>query len=185
MCPGGLVIAAASEPGGVCTNGMSARARDGFYANSGVLADVRTEDFGSAHPLAGIALQRRIEQAAFLSSPSVNGYVPLMESLGTFCGSDSALARCLPAFAVRDIREALPVFGRRIKGFDAEDALVYGPETRSSSPVRILRGADMQSSVKGLYPCGEGAGYAGGIVSAAVDGLKAAECVIDALQRTL
>ncbi|MDR1028686.1 MAG: NAD(FAD)-utilizing dehydrogenase, partial [Clostridiales Family XIII bacterium] len=113
MCPGGRVIAAASEPGGVCTNGMSERARDGIRANSAILADVRPEDFGDAHPLAGFAFQRRIEQAAFAASGAGNGYVPIRETLDLFRSPESALARCLPAFVVRDIIEAMPAFGRK------------------------------------------------------------------------
>ncbi|MDR1953965.1 MAG: NAD(FAD)-utilizing dehydrogenase [Clostridiales Family XIII bacterium] len=181
MCPGGQVIAAASESQGICTNGMSERARAGAYANSAVLVDVRPEDFGSDHPLAGFALQREIESRAFAISAandSVHGYLPLTETLAIFGGSDSALAQCLPEFIARDIREALPVFARRLAGFDAADTRIYGPETRSSSPVRIPRDAAMQSNIRGLYPCGEGAGFAGGIMSAAVDGLKVAEQII-------
>jgi uncharacterized FAD-dependent dehydrogenase len=175
MCPGGSVIAVASEPRGVCTNGMSERARDGSFANSAVLVDVRLEDFGDAHPLAGCELQRKAERAAF----SLKGdYSLFSETLEDFASEGSALAACLPSFVSRDIMEAIPVFGRRIKGFDAADTRVYGPETRSSSPVRIPRGADMQCNISGLYPCGEGAGWAGGIVSAAADGVRVAERVI-------
>jgi uncharacterized FAD-dependent dehydrogenase len=182
MCPGGEVIAAASEPNGVCANGMSNHARSGKYANSAVLADVRTDDFASSHPLAGMEFQRKWERAAFdiAKRQATESLLP-MESLADFCGADSRLANCLPDFAVRDIREALPFFGKKIRGFDVPDARLYGPETRSSAPVRITRAKEtMQSSISGIYPCGEGAGFAGGIMSAAVDGIKVAEVIISA-----
>ncbi|MDR1068123.1 MAG: FAD-dependent oxidoreductase [Clostridiales Family XIII bacterium] len=174
MCPGGEVVAAASERGGVTSNGMSNNARSGEYANSAVLVDVRVDDFESAHPLAGVEFQRRWERAAY----SIKDSLLPSETLGEFMGENSILAACLPDFAVRDIREALPAFGKRIEGFDMPSAKLYGPETRSSSPVRIPRGKTMQAAVAGLYPCGEGAGYAGGIMSAAIDGIKAAEQII-------
>jgi uncharacterized FAD-dependent dehydrogenase len=178
MCPGGEVVAAASERGGVTSNGMSNNARSGEYANSALLVDVRVDDFTSAHPLAGVEFQRTWERAAYSAADSL---LPV-ETLGEFMGEHSVLASCLPDFAVRGIREALPVFGKHIEGFDAPDAKLYGPETRSSSPVRIPRGETMQSAVTGLYPCGEGAGYAGGIMSAAIDGIKAAERIIAAFR---
>lgn len=230
MCPGGTVVAAASEQNGICTNGMSGSARDGTWANSAVLVDVRPADFGGNHPLSGIEFQRRYERAAFellkkrgfssapdsepqnpiiefdvnralgrldhalsvnptlrdlnrervtdltpgSSSPKSVGYIPT-EPLAAFAGADSLLAGCLPDFVRRGILEAMPAFGKKIAGFDAPDTCLFGPETRSSSPVRILRDAQMASGFEGIYPCGEGAGYAGGIMSAAVDGIKAAE----------
>ncbi|MDR0851586.1 MAG: NAD(FAD)-utilizing dehydrogenase [Clostridiales Family XIII bacterium] len=191
MCPGGTVAAAASEQGCVFSNGMSDRARDSGNANSAVLVDVRTSDFGSDDPLAGILFQQKYERAAFelvrstqsAHSPEQisvreNAYRLPTETIREFYGNDSMLGRCLPAFVVRGLREAFPVFGRKITGFDDETAMLFGPETRSSSPVRVLRREDMQSNIRGVYPCGEGAGYAGGIMSAAVDGIKAAEAVI-------
>lgn len=173
MCPGGEVITASSEPGGVVTNGMSFSDRGGMFANSGLLCDVRTEDFGSDHPLAGIAFQRKYERLAF--ELGGGDYTAPSAVLADFKGSDAAA--CLPVFAVSCIEEALPYLGRRLSGFDAPDALMTSVESRSSSPVRILRGKDMMCTVRGVYPCGEGAGYAGGIVSSAVDGIRAAEMI--------
>lgn len=189
MCPGGRVINASSEPDGVNVNGMSLHARDGENANAAVLVGVRPEDFGSAHPLAGVELQRRIERAAFccagrtLRAPcqrvedflagratsSLGGVRPTYRPGVT----PADLAAFLPHFVTDDLRLALPLLGRRLKGFDHPNALLTGPEVRSSAPLRILRDAGRQSCVAGLYPLGEGAGYAGGIVSAAVDGLCA------------
>jgi uncharacterized FAD-dependent dehydrogenase len=180
MCPGGTVVSAASESGGVFSNGMSDRARDSGSANSAVLVDVRTSDFEGDDVLAGIRFQQKYERLAFEhgSSAQENAYRLPAETLGDFFGDGSALAACLPEFVTRSLREAFPVFGRRIAGFDDEGASLFGPETRSSSPVRVLRNEDMQSNIAGVYPCGEGAGYAGGIMSAAVDGIRAAEAVI-------
>jgi uncharacterized FAD-dependent dehydrogenase len=186
MCPGGEVIAAASECGGVTSNGMSDSARDGAYANSAILVDVGPADFGGDHPLAGVAFQRGYERAAFLCAKNRTSSLPERrgspsaallptEALADFFGENSVFEECLPVFALRAIRGALPVFGGRIQGFDAPTARLYGPETRSSSPVRIPRGSDGMSNITGVYPAGEGAGYAGGILSAAVDGLRAAE----------
>ena len=196
MCPGGQVVAASSEPGGVCTNGMSAFARDGANANSALLVGVSPADFPSAHPLAGVALQRELERAAFAAGGG--GYrAPAQLAGDLLAGRESRalgevlptylpgvalgdLRCCLPPFVLDALREALPRFGRQVRGFDAPDVLLTAPETRSSSPVRIPRGADGQASIRGLYPAGEGAGHAGGILSAAVDGLKAAERVLEA-----
>jgi uncharacterized FAD-dependent dehydrogenase len=194
MCPGGQVVAASSEPGTICTNGMSKRARDGAFANSAVLVDVRPSDFGSEHPLAGIDFQRKSEEAAYAlrqelleaggvtinrnDGEATHEYTLIQETVSEFADTHSLLAKCLPDFVMQGIREALPVFGRRISGFDGEAAQLFGPETRSSSPIRILRDETLQSSIPGLYPCGEGAGYAGGILSAAVDGIKAAEQIL-------
>jgi len=191
MCPGGRVVAASSEPGGVCTNGMSAFARDGVNANSGLLVGVSPADFPSAHPLAGMALQRELERVAFAAGGG--DYRAPAQLVGDLlAGRESRalgavaptylpgvalgdLRCCLPPFVLDALREALPRFGRQVRGFDAAGALLTAPEARSSSPVRIVRGADGQASIRGIYPAGEGAGYAGGILSAAVDGLKAAE----------
>lgn len=195
MCPGGVVVAAASEQGGVVTNGMSAFARDGENANSALLVGVSPADFPSAHPLAGMHLQREWEQRAFLAGGG--DYRAPAQRVGDFLlgrksralGSVRAtyrpgvtpadLSECLPAFALQAMREALPLLDRRLRGFAMPDAVLTGPETRSSSPVRILRGQDGQSTgLVGLFPCGEGAGYAGGITSAAVDGIRIAEHVL-------
>jgi len=194
MCPGGAVVAAASELGGVVTNGMSEQARNRPNANSALLVGVTPEDFFDRHPLAGVAYQRHWEERAFVQGGSdcrapiqtvgdfLHGrktaqwgkvqptYIPGVE------GSD--LAGCLPMFVSETMKEALLHFDRKIKGFASHDALLTGVETRSSSPVRILRDAGLESNVRGLYPAGEGAGYAGGIMSAAVDGIKVGEAII-------
>jgi len=191
MCPGGHVVAAASENGGVVTNGMSYHARDGINANSAVLVSVGPGDFGSDDPLAGVRFQREWESTAYRLAGEC--YRAPAQLVGDFLKKQTSKAvgdvqptykpgvewtsldKCLPAFAADAIRRALPVFDRRIKGFARYDAVLTGVESRSSSPVRIERDAMCVSSVKGLYPCGEGAGYAGGILSAAVDGMRCAE----------
>ncbi len=193
VCPGGQVVAAASEPGRLVTNGMSPRARDGAVINGGLLVGVSPADFGSGGPLAGVNFQRIWEEAAFaLGGGDFRAPVQTVGDLLAGRGSRSLgavvptyrpgvtpadLSRCLPDYVTETLRGALPLLGRRLRGFDAPDAVLTGVETRSSSPVRILRGEDFQSAVRGLYPCGEGAGYAGGITSAAVDGIRAAEAV--------
>ena len=193
MCPGGQVIAAASEAGGVCTNGMSVYARDGENANAALLVDVRTDDFPSAHPLAGLAMQRAWEQAAFRLGGS-NYRAPAQRTEDFLHGRASLrlgdvtptyrpgvtltdLSTILPAFAANGLRVGIPLLARQLRGFDHPDAVLTGIEARSSSPVRIPRGDTLESSIAGLYPAGEGAGYAGGIMSAAVDGLRVAEAV--------
>jgi uncharacterized FAD-dependent dehydrogenase len=194
MCPGGTVVAAASEPGRVVTNGMSQYSRNERNANAGIVVGITPEVDYPGHPLAGIALQRRWEEAAFTAGGSTYA-APGQRVADFLAGAPSQalgavvpsykpgvqltdLAVCLPAFAVEAIREAIPVFGRQIPGYDTADAMLTGVETRTSSPVRITRGRDFQSlNTQRLYPAGEGAGYAGGILSAAVDGIKAAEAV--------
>lgn len=172
MCPGGHVINASSEEKTAVTNGMSNSGRDSFYANSGLLVDVRTEDFGSDHPLAGIAFQRKYEHLAYEMGSGSNPKTVYAE----FRDNDDDKVRCsLPEFAAESIIEAMPHLGKKLKGFDSDDAVMTAVETRSSSPVRIRRGEDMQTTITGIYPAGEGPGYAGGIMSAAVDGIKAAE----------
>jgi uncharacterized FAD-dependent dehydrogenase len=194
MCPGGTVVAAASEPGRVVTNGMSQYSRNERNANAGIVVGITPEEDYPGSPLAGVALQRHWEEQAFIAggktyaapAQRVGDFLKAIPSttLGSVVPSyrpgvtPTDLAACLPDYAVSAIREALTAFGRQIKGFDMEDAVLTGVETRTSSPVRIRRGADFQSvNVKGLYPAGEGAGYAGGILSAAVDGIKVAEAV--------
>ena len=197
MCPGGEVVAAASEAGGVTVNGMSEYARDAVNSNAALLVGVGPGDFGSDDPLAGVSFQRRIEQAAFrLGGGHYRAPVQLVgdflagrasDTLGDIVPSyrpgvtPADLRECLPAIITEPLRAALPLFGRQIEGFDRPDAVLTGVETRSSSPVRLLRGEDGQSALRGLYPCGEGAGYAGGIMSAAVDGIRTAERLIAAL----
>ena len=190
MCPGGQVVAAASEENRLVTNGMSLSSRAAANANSGLLVDVRREDFHNDEPLAGVAFQEKYEHLAFLAGGS--NYRAPAQRLGDFMKAEQVaestcqpsyrpgvtwtdLSACLPDFAVEAIREALPVLGKKLKGFDHGDAILTGVETRSSSPLRISRDKGLMSNIRGLYPGGEGAGYAGGIVSAAVDGIKIAE----------
>ncbi|OUO89671.1 FAD-dependent oxidoreductase [Gordonibacter sp. An230] len=246
MCPGGEVVCAASEEGGVVVNGMSRFARDGLNANSALLVGVGPEDFGSDHPLAGVALQRRMERAAFEAARAAGGapYEAPAQTVGDFLagrsGNASATVRptyargvawcdlreCLPPFVADALARALPLLDRRLHGFADGDAVMTGVETRSSSPVRIVRDEGLQALVpgkgsaspadslpvrdapfaaagsrrprsesggvgafgactegfsgSGLYPCGEGAGYAGGIMSAACDGLRVAEALAHA-----
>jgi len=194
MCPGGWVVAAASEAGGVVTNGMSRFARDGVNANAAYLVNVLPGDFGDDHPLAGVAFQRRWEHAAFaLGGRDFRAPAQLMGDFLQGVASSSAgdveptyargvryadLAQCLPEFVTESLREAAPLLERRMRGFAAADAVLTGVETRSSAPVRVLRDETLQSNLRGVYPCGEGAGYAGGIMSAAVDGIRCAEAVL-------
>ena len=194
MCPGGTVVAATSEPGRVVTNGMSQYSRKERNANAGIVVGIEPATDYPGHPLAGVELQRRLESQAFIDGGGT--YAAPAQRVGDFlAGRPSTglgevipsykpgvrptdLSNSLPSFAIEAIREALPVFGRRIPGFDADDAVLTGVETRTSSPVRITRGSDFQSlNTRGLYPAGEGAGYAGGILSAAVDGIKVAEAL--------
>lgn len=193
MCPGGQVVAAASADETVVTNGMSLHARAGENANAALLVGITPADFGSNDPLAGVAFQEKWEHAAFIAGGS-NAHAPaqkvgdlLADRPSTACGKVrpsyrpgvkwTTLRDCLPEFAYDSLREAIPQLDRRIKGFADPDAVLTGVETRSSSPVRILRDSLGQSALRGLYPTGEGAGYAGGITSAAVDGIRAAEHV--------
>ena len=196
VCPGGQVVAAASEEGRLVTNGMSRRARDGANINGGFLVGVGPGDFGSSHPLAGVAFQRRWEEAAIALGGG--GFRAPAQTVGDFLSGRASAAlggvaptyrpgvtpadlrRCLPGYVADTLRSALPLFDRKLRGFASPEALLTGVETRSSSPVRILRGEDLQSPIRGLYPCGEGAGYAGGITSAAVDGVRVAEAVASA-----
>ena len=193
MCPGGLVFAAASEEGGVVTNGMSYSGRDGENANAALLVTLHTEDFPGEGVLAGMEWQREIERAAYRYSGSYRAPAQLA---GDFLRNQPStkpasvkpsyepgvvwgdLRRVLPARITDVLQNAIPALGQKLRGFDDPDAVLTGPETRSSSPVRILRDGTLQSSLRGLYPCGEGAGYAGGITSAAVDGLRCAEAVL-------
>lgn len=194
MCPGGQVIAAASEPGGVVTNGMSLHARDGVNANSALLVGVGPQDLGSANPLAGVDFQRRWERLAFELGGRT--FAAPAQTVGNFLAARAAkrlgsvapsyapgvvpqdLRGCLPDYVCAAMVEGVQAFDRKLRGFADPDAVLTGVETRSSSPLRILRGADMQSvGLPGLFPAGEGAGYAGGIVSSAVDGLRVAEAV--------
>lgn len=198
MCPGGHVVAAASEDGLLAVNGMSLLARDGVNANSALVVNVTPEDFPSNDVLAGVEFQRHWERLAFQLGGSYQAPVQLVgdflaDKKSTDFGSVwptyrpgtifAELKYCLPAFVVEALREAIPAFGKKIAGYDAADAVLSGVETRTSSPVRIVRNEQYQSpSAAGLYPCGEGAGYAGGIMSAAVDGLRIAGKIIETYQ---
>ena len=194
MCPGGTVVAATSEPGRVVTNGMSQYSRNERNANSGIVVGIDPERDYPGSPLAGIELQERLEAHAYVMGGS--NYQAPAQLVGDFvAGRPSTalgsvepsykpgvtlgdLAPSLPAFAIEAIREALPAFDRQIKGYNLPDAVLTGIETRTSSPLRITRGEDYQSlNLKGLFPAGEGAGYAGGILSAGVDGIRIAEAV--------
>lgn len=192
MCPGGRVVASASEEGGVVTNGMSSFARDGENANSALLVNVTPGDFTGDDVLAGMYFQREIERKAFAAGGG--DYSAPAERIGDFLGMGSAsgtveptykpsvkwtqIDKVLPKFVTDAMREAIPLFDKKLHGFAAEDAVLTAPETRSSSPVRIVRDDEtLQSDIKGVYPCGEGAGYAGGIMTAAVDGIKVAEAI--------
>ncbi len=194
MCPGGTVVAAASETGGVVTNGMSQYSRRERNANSGIVVGLTVDDYPSTHPLAGIAMQRALEQKAYVLGGKT--YDAPGQLIGDFlAGRPSTefgevkpsytpgvhltdLSSLLPDYATAALREAIPAFERNIKGFARADGLLTGVETRTSSPIRITRDATYQSlNTKGLYPAGEGAGYAGGILSASIDGIEVAEAV--------
>lgn len=194
MCPGGTVVAAASEPGRLVTNGMSQYSRNERNANAAIVVDITPEDY-PGHPLAGVAFQRQLEQKAFeLGGSNYNAPCQLVGDflkgkpstrLGSVIPSYQPgvtpcdLSQALPGYAIDALREAIPAFERSIPGFALEDAVLTGTETRTSSPVRITRNRDdFQSvNVRGLYPAGEGAGYAGGILSSAVDGIMVAEAI--------
>ncbi|HTQ71305.1 MAG TPA: NAD(P)/FAD-dependent oxidoreductase [Acidocella sp.] len=197
MCPGGTVVAATSEPERVVTNGMSQYSRAERNANAGIVVGITPADY-PGHVLAGVEFQRRWESAAYVAGGG--GYKAPGQLVGDFIAGKASkafgdvlpsykpgmhltdLAPTLPDYAIAAIREALPAFGKQIHGFDRPDALLTGVETRTSSPVRITRGKDFCSlNVRGLYPAGEGAGYAGGILSAGVDGIKVAEAVAKSL----
>jgi uncharacterized protein len=199
MCPGGTVVAATSETGRVVTNGMSQYSRNERNANAGIVVAINPEPDFPGGPLAGVALQEQLESTAYVLGGS--DYCAPGQLVGDFLRGISStqlgevvpsykpgvrlgdLSQALPAYAIEAMREALPAFGKQIRGFDREDAVLTGIESRTSSPVRITRDAETLQSlnVRGLYPCGEGAGYAGGILSAGVDGIKVAEALARSL----
>jgi len=198
MCPGGYVVAAASEEGGVVTNGMSYADRGGENANAALLVTVNPADFPYEGPLGGMYWQRQIEQKAYAVS---GGYRAPAQRVGDFLGTVAAegeaveptyrpgvvmcdLRQVLPSRITDALEEALPLLEGNLRGFSDPNAIMTGPETRSSSPVRILRDETRQSALRGLYPSGEGAGYAGGIMSAAIDGMMSAEALIAAIGET-
>jgi uncharacterized FAD-dependent dehydrogenase len=193
MCPGGTVVAATSEPGRVVTNGMSQYSRNERNANSGIVVGITPADY-PGHPLAGIAFQRHWEERAYEAGGS--NYCAPAQRIGDFLARRPSttlgsvapsyqpgvhmtdISSCVPDYATDAIREALPAFEKQIRGYAMDDALLTAVETRTSSPIRIRRGEDYQSvNTRGLYPAGEGAGYAGGILSAAIDGIEVAEAV--------
>ncbi len=194
MCPGGEVINASSEEGGLVTNGMSLYARNKDNANSALLVNVTPEDFGGSSPLAGVELQRKVERAAFSLGGS-DWRAPAQTVEGFLTGKKTGFGKITPSFLPgvcecdisslfpdyinETLRAGLSGFSRLIKAFSDGEAVLTAPETRSSSPVRILRDNTLQASLRGLYPCGEGAGYAGGILSSAVDGIRVAEAVLN------
>ena len=199
VCPGGEVVAATSEEGRVVTNGMSEFARDKENINGALLVSVTPEDFGGDGPLAGVAFQRRLEEAAY-DAGGRDYHAPAQRVEDFLAGRPSAgpgsvvpsyrpgvrwcdLHDCLPPFVSETIAQALPILGKKLLGYDAPDAVMTAVESRSSSPVRIPRRENGQSPIRGLYPCGEGAGYAGGILSAAADGCRMAEQVCLAIAR--
>lgn len=191
MCPGGYVVNASSEEGRLCVNGMSYSGRDGENSNSAIVVNVTPEDFGSEHPLAGMEFQRRWEKAAYDAG---KGVVPVQlfgdyrndrpsEKLGKVTPQIKGrytltnLKCCLPEYINNAIIEGVVSFDRRMPGYSSDDAVLSGIEARTSSPIRMVRGDDLRSEGTCIYPCGEGAGYAGGITSAAVDGIKVAEAI--------
>lgn len=192
MCPGGYVVNASSEAQHLAVNGMSYSQRDGENANSAVIVTVTPQDYGSAHPLAGIGFQRRLEAMAWREG---GGSVPV-QCFGDFCRSQATIRlgavrpQIKGKFSLANVRAVFPeelaccleqgirAMDRKIPGFAREDAVLSGVESRTSSPVRLVRSDTMESALCGIYPCGEGAGYAGGIMSAAMDGLKVAEALI-------
>lgn len=191
MCPGGVVIAGASEAGGVVTNGMSGQKRNSPFANSALVVNVTTDDFGGPDPLAGVRFQRHWEQQAFLAGGG--GYCAPAQNLLAFLGlpgkgSTSSTYRpgivatelepLLPAFIISTLREGISDFNKRLRGFVTAEATLIGIESRTSAPLRVLRDTHFESiGLRGLYPTGEGAGYAGGIMSSAVDGVKIADTI--------
>ena len=191
MCPGGYVVNASSEPGEMCVNGMSYSGRDGENSNSAIVVNVTPEDYGSDHPLAGMKFQRRWEKAAYEAG---QGAVPVQlfgdyrrdipsEKLGGVTPQIkgeyrlTSLKCCLPEYIKDAIIEGVVSFDKRMPGYSSDDAVLSGIEARTSSPVRMIRGDELRCEGTCIYPCGEGAGYAGGITSAAVDGMKVAEAI--------
>ena len=193
MCPGGLVVAAASEPDSIVTNGMSCRKRDEANANSALCVNVDERYFENSHPLAGVRFQQRLERRAFRMT---DGKGAPVQTVGSFLSGKTMdfgkvhpsytggtvqadLSQLFPTPVTDFLKQGLTVFDRKIHGFASNDAVLTGPETRTSAPVRILRNEQFESiSLSGLYPAGEGAGYAGGIMSAAVDGIRVAQGIL-------
>ena len=191
MCPGGYVVNASSEEHRLAVNGMSYSRRDSQNANTAVIVTVSPDDFGSDHPLAGVEFQRKLEEAAYLEG---NGKVPV-QLFGDFCENRPSVQlgtvtphikgmyqlanvrNIFPEFIAESLTEGIQIFDHKLPGYARCDAVISGVESRTSSPVRLIRDQSLQSEIRGIYPCGEGAGYAGGITSAAMDGIKAAEMI--------
>lgn len=191
MCPGGYVVNASSEEHRLAVNGMSYSRRDSQNANTAVIVTVSPDDFGSDHPLAGVEFQRKLEEAAYLEG---NGKVPV-QLFGDFCENRPSVQlgtvtphikgmyqlanvrNIFPEFIAESLTEGIQIFDHKLPGYARYDAVISGVESRTSSPVRLIRDQSLQSEIRGIYPCGEGAGYAGGITSAAMDGIKAAEMI--------
>lgn len=199
MCPGGTVMASTSEPGSIVTNGMSEKNRDKANANSALLVGVEPADFFKESPLDGLAYQEKYEKLAFDVAGDYRAPANLMKEFLQGKIADTHrnvkpsyphgviycdLNKCLPPYVVKSLREAIPLFDRKLHGFSDPDAVLTGIETRSSSPIRILRDEARQSNLRGIYPVGEGAGYAGGITSAAIDGLKTAMAICETVEAT-
>ncbi len=196
MCPGGVVVAGASEEGGVVTNGMSGQLRNSPFANSALVVNIRETDFGGSGPLAGIHFQRHWEQRAF--SAGGGGFHAPAQTLPSFMGLpvkgvlsstyrpgivETDLEEVLPSYVTATLREGITVFNRRLRGFITSEATLVGIESRTSSPVRIVRNGQYESTgVKRLYPAGEGAGYAGGIMSSAIDGVRIADSIATSME---
>ena len=193
MCPGGYVVNSSSEKGRICVNGMSYHDRAGRNSNTALITTVTPDDFPSDSPLAGLEFQRKFEELAYNIG---NGKIPvqlfgdfLKNQVSTKFGSVTPsikgewqfanLHECLPDYVCESLEEGMKAFGHKIKGYDAEDTVFSGVETRTSSPLRMERNREFESNIKGLFPCGEGAGYAGGITSAAMDGIKTAEAIAE------
>ncbi|MFB3925260.1 MAG: NAD(P)/FAD-dependent oxidoreductase [Syntrophales bacterium] len=197
MCPGGYVIGASSEPGGIVTNGMSDYLRNAVHANSAVIVNVRPDDFDTGSPISGLDFRKTWEEKAFAAGGG-DYFAPAQRLVDFISGKETLKIRetsfrpgvrparldeVLPRFAAEALRVGLSVFGKKMPGFITPEAVLIGVETRTSSPVRIVRREDGRSvNIAGLYPCGEGSGYAGGIVSSALDGIRAAMSVIEAVK---
>jgi uncharacterized FAD-dependent dehydrogenase len=195
MCPGGVIIASSSEKGMLVANGMSNLGRDSGLANSALVVNVRPDDFNGNDPLAGVRFQQLWEQLAFeaggrsYNAPAQNLMAFIKQGKGAFCSSyrpgttETELSTVLPDYVTSTLKEGILSFGRKMKGFITSEATLTGIETRTSAPLRILRGENCQSpTIQGLYPCGEGAGYAGGIMSAALDGVRVADRIAEQMQ---
>jgi uncharacterized FAD-dependent dehydrogenase len=196
MCPGGQVVASSTSEGEIVTNGMSYFARDGKNSNSAVLVNVKPQDYGSTHPLAGVEFQKKYEKLAF-EIGGANFKAPA-QTVGSFLSGNYAdkfveptyrpgvhwtqIEKCLPDFVSDSLKQGLPLLDQKLKGFADGKNVLIAIESRSSCPLTIVRDQTMQSNIKGLYPCGEGAGYAGGIMSAAVDGIKVAEALYNSIK---